>query len=186
MSDRRPTIQELAKASGTTLSEMGVTEIEGQEINKRIFELEATDWAKIVNNEFKSNIKSMMPNESGSLARSVKNKNLMNKEDLIENVSFEFYRSGIFQAYGVGKGYIHTEMGVVRGHKTKNSKAKHSKNTTAFVPSNFLSKGIKRKPVDWFDTVVESKIGGLADLVTEYFGDKYVLAAAAGTRIIKK
>ncbi len=185
MADRRPTIQEFATSFGKTPAEMGVTEIEGQDVNMRVFELESMGWANQVKDEFRSNIKSMMPHESGELSRSVKPK-LILKEENVQNVSFEFYRSGIFQAYGVGKGYIHTEMGVMRGHKSKNSKAKHSKNATSFAPSNVSSKGIMRKPVDWFDSIVENKIGSLADLVSVYFGDKYVLAAAAGTRIVKK
>ena len=182
---RNPTIQELAILYGyKNISEMGVTEIEGQDINHKLFEQEAEKWARKVANLFKDNIIAQMPHETNTLRSRVMPKLLMNKDDLIENVSFSFYRSGIFVAYGVGKYLIHTPMGVIRGKK-QNRKS-HAPNKNTFIPYNGKSLSFKRKPNDWFDTTLENNIGSLADLASIYFGDRYVLAAAAGTRIINK
>ena len=164
---------------------LDVTVFEGNAINQELFEIEAKKWSKEVASLFKASIKQDMPDQSGSLAKSVKPKLIM-KYDMVENVSFEFWRSGVFKAYGVGNGWIHTPMGVVKGMKSSQSKLTKKANTSP-KPGQFshLKKGIGRKPIDWFDTTVETNIGSLSDLVSIYFGDKYVMAASAGTRIVK-
>ena len=160
------------------------TEINGEMIDDKSFEMDAELWSRGVASEMKANIDSMMPHQKYSLRNSVKPK-LIKKAGYIENVSFGFWRSGIFQAYGVGRGYIHTEMGVIRGHKSSLSKEKHSANKFHFSSYGVQSMDIKRKPNDWFDTVVSDRIDSLADLVASYYGDRFVLAASAGVKIIK-
>jgi len=162
------------------------TEINGVVIDDREFQYEVGFWAYGVTRDMKADIVSMMPHQSHALANSVKPR-IIKKGGYIQNVSIGFYRSGIFQAYGVGKYLIHTSGGVVKGRKKVYAKMirKNSRNITGFAAYNSSSSPITRKPKDWFDTLVVDRTDILADLVESYYGDKFVLAASAGQKIIK-
>lgn len=168
-----------------TKEQMGIqyTEIEGVYIDDKDYKDDLDNWAHNREKAMRSNIKSMMPYQKRELMGSVIPKLIM-KDGYVTNVSFSFYRSGIFQAYGVGKGFIHTKMGIIRGRKSERATKNHTSNGSDFT-SYGSGNGTKRKANDWFDTEVESNIQLLADVVVGYYGDKFVLSAAAGTRIIK-
>ena len=162
------------------------TEINGVLIDDKEFQTEVDFWAYAVTKEMKAEIVSLMPHQSHALANSVKPR-IIKKGGNIQNVSIGFYRSGIFQAYGVGKYLIHTKAGVIRGRKKEYAKAKTKKNKIAsgFAAYNPGSSSISRKPKDWFDTLVSNRVGILSDLVSSYYGDVFILAASAGSKIIK-
>ena len=161
-----------------------VTNIDGKLVDDIEYQDDVENWMYNREQEMGKNIMSMMPHNKRSLRQSLDHK-LIKKGGYITNATFKFYRSGIFQAYGVGKGLIHTKMGVIRGRKSKNSKKGHHANESNYYPTPSQLKPFKRIPKDWFDTVVESKISILAEVVQGYYGDKFLLAASAGTRIIK-
>jgi hypothetical protein len=77
----------------------------------------------------------------------------------VAGIRFAFPRQGIYIHYGVGRGYIYSGNSVDRGYKKLPKKQK------ATGP-------LKRKPVDWFDVVIKTGIGRLADIVQERYGDR--------------
>ncbi|MEI6697316.1 MAG: hypothetical protein WCO13_14775, partial [Bacteroidota bacterium] len=89
---------------------------------------------------------------------------------------------GIFMAYGVGKGYVHTPLGVIRGMRSNAyTKTKGRKDKGLFTPmGNGL---INRKPVDWFDSDIPAAVESFANLITEYYGDKYLINNDTVTRL---
>ena len=162
------------------------TEINGVLIDDKEFQTEVDFWAYAVTKEMKAEIVSLMPHQSHALANSVKPR-IIKKGGNIQNVSIGFYRSGIFQAYGVGKYLIHTKAGVIRGrkHEYAKTKTKLNKFSAGFASYNPGAGALNRKPKDWFDTLISNRVGILSDLVSSYYGDVFILAASAGSKIIK-
>jgi len=158
------------------------TEIDGVLINDAQFLFRSARWAGDAKTTFKANIRSMMSSgQSGILAASITS-SLTKRGGMIERASFRFHQYGIDMAYGVGKGYIHTPFGVVRGMRTdRHRKTKGKKDKGVFT---MVSGGaINRKPIDWFDAELPEIVETFADLIAEYYGDKYLINNDAVTRL---
>ena len=157
-----------------------VTEIDGKLINEGEFNEKAQAWAIKLKRNFKSNIKSGAKNSRGILEKSITS-SLSKRQGVLNRISFGFYRYGVFVAYGVGRGYIHTSAGVVRGRRTEQYHKKHRQDKSMFVA--YGSGAVKREPIDFFNSELDKNIDELADLITEYYGDKYILADNALARL---
>jgi hypothetical protein len=158
------------------------TTIDGVVIDDAKFLLRSARWASNSKNIFKSNINSMMSaKQTGVLAASVSS-SLKRKGGMIERASFGFHQYGIDMAYGVGKGYIHMPFGVVRGARTdrhRKTKGKKDKGIFTMVGGG----AINRKPIDWFDSELPAIVETFADLISEYYGDKYLINNDAVNRL---
>lgn len=91
---------------------------------------------------------------------------------------FRILRYGVYVAYGVGRGWIRQNGKVVRGSRVKKYsemwyQMRKKGYTSAEISKHAVggSTGEGRKPVDWFDAVLIKKIGQLADLAADYYGD---------------
>ena len=150
------------------------TEIEGVLINDTEFKQQIILWQMHVSNLFRNNLRSMFSaKQKNVLEKSVKHSLKLDRLSNLERISFEFYRYGIFLAYGVGRGYIHTSGGVIRGMRnSKSKKARSSKTNGKYKP---ITGAIKRKPVDWFDNTVGENQDKFADIVANYYGDTFLV-----------
>lgn len=150
------------------------TEIDGKVINDSEFNSRAKGWSVVLSRKMKQNISdgAKSAQSKGKLKESINSRYNL-QQGVIYRIGFGFFRYGVFRAYGVGKGYINTPYGIIRGHRTVEYYKKNRKNKNLFVAYGYG--GIKRKPLDWFDSEIKDNIDALADIVAEYYGDKYVV-----------
>lgn len=114
------------------------------------------------------------------LARSVGAKRYDDKDTgEAKGIGFKFAKHGIYVHYGVGRGYVYSNGTVVRAQRIRKGDALwHQHLAKGFTRKEIAKKyvagsgEIRRKPVDWLDSVLKSSIGELADIVGEYHGDK--------------
>lgn len=86
----------------------------------------------------------------------------------IDRIGFRFSLHGVFLQKGVGRGYISRNGIVSRGSRVKIGRNIHDRRT------DFRSKPgiIARKPIDWFNSKLESRFPLLSDLVAENYADR--------------
>jgi len=151
-----------------------LTEINGKVVNESDFNREAKAWNYRISRRMRENVVTgaNSAQSKGKLRDSIK-PNFSIRQNVIHRVGFGFERYGIFRAYGVGKGYIHTTYGLVRGHRTAEYYKKSRKNKSQFVL--YGRGGINRTPLDWFDSEITDNIDQLADIVAEFYGDSFVV-----------
>jgi hypothetical protein len=151
-----------------------LTEINGTVVNESEFNSRAKGWSVKLSRNMRQNIASgaNSSQSKGKLRESIKS-NYSFQQKVIYRVGFGFERYGIFRAYGVGKGYIHSPYGVIRGRRTAEYYKKSRKNKSQFVA--YGKGGMNRSPLDWFDSEIKDNIDGLADIVAEFYGDSYVV-----------
>lgn len=93
----------------------------------------------------------------------------------IESVGYSFERHGVFVHKGVGRGYIMIGNTVVRGRRSGDSNNR-SKSKERDAMSVILTGRVKRKPVDWFNKVIDKNVPELANKVAEMNADAAVNA----------
>lgn len=94
----------------------------------------------------------------------------------VDGVGFQFERHGVFVHKGVGRGYVMVGGMVVRGYKPGSEAKRYaaSKNREA-KPTLLIGPGI-RKPVEWFNPVLDKHVPELADNVAKMNADAAVNA----------
>ena len=116
------------------------------------FNAAVRSWAKTVESAAKGKLTVSTSTYSGELLKSIISSLKFSKEGFeARSVAFKFANYGVYIAYGVGRGWNRKD-GVVYP-TAKNSKK-------------------PRTPKDWLDSVIESNIQSLGDIVGEYYGDK--------------
>lgn len=110
-------------------------------------------WAKSVESQAKGKLSVLTNTYTGELQKSMTATLKFSKEGFeVRSVSFKFANYGIYIAYGVGRGWNRSKDGSVVV-TAKNSRK-------------------PRSPKDWLDSVIESNIPALGDIVGEYYGDQ--------------
>ncbi len=157
-------------------------ELDGKIINEGEFNQRTMQWTMDVRSIFKANIKGKMSaKQTGELLSSVKSR-ISKSGGMLNRIGFDFHRYGVFMAYGVGRGYVHTPGGVIRGMRSdahRKSKGREGKGQFSLYGSGPL----RRKPVDWFDSELPENVEKLADLIMEYYGDMYLINKDTVTRL---
>ncbi|MDR1370802.1 MAG: hypothetical protein LBJ72_11865 [Dysgonamonadaceae bacterium] len=137
------------------------------------FNQDVKTWAKKVNKLLRASAQSKVERDF-FLSKSIKPTFGYDKQYAkeIKRVGFSFQREGIYIHKGAGKG-----QGGYKGSKWTDSYGQLKETN----PESFLKMGTgNRKPIEWFNPVIESQIESLADIVAEYSGDLQINA----TRII--
>ena len=117
------------------------------------FNSAVSKWAKTVEASAKGKLTVSTSTYSGDLLKGFTSSLKYSREGFdARSVSFKFAQHGVFVAYGVGRGWNRRKDGSVQV-TAKNSKK-------------------PRTPKDWLDSVIESHIQDLGDIVGEYYGDK--------------
>lgn len=113
---------------------------------------------------------------SGALGDSLKVVVSEDSKTSSHSVGFKFNRYGVYVAYGVGRGWIHENGSVVKGKRT----VKKTELTYQLLKRGYTKKEIsqmsfegekKRKPVDWFDSVLDDRIEDLGTIASQYYSD---------------
>jgi hypothetical protein len=133
-------------------------------IDSALYNRQITGWGHVTRNELINSIEKLSQKGKGDL---VKKLSMKTRKDygLIDRITYSFPRHGVFFHKGTGRGYKVVAGQVVRAPSGK---------------SKILNaEGIKRKPAEWFNPVIDNNIDNLADLVANYMAD----AAVNATRI---
>lgn len=155
-------------------------------IDKDEFNAKVQRWSSQVQLTAKSNLQ-IKTHGDGDLEDSVSSDLGDTQKYAVNRIAFSFKRYGVFVHYGVGNGYIRQGGMVVRGYRVMQGTKVRKKMTPLY--RTLWKKGYSRKeiskykvivretfskriPLDWFDSVVERSISGLADLTGEYYGDR--------------
>jgi hypothetical protein len=128
-------------------------------------------WAKDVSNKLKANVRSLIKKDV-VLSKSIKPTFNYDKKygKEINRVGFSFRREGVYVHRGAGKG-----QGGFKGGSKWTDKYGKLKETN---PASFYKMGKgNRKPVEWFNSVIDANIEALADIVANYSADMVVDAA---------
>lgn len=96
----------------------------------------------------------------------------------IYSTGFKFAYYLVFIHYGVGRGYIHKNGSVVRGHRPDNNKYRMYRGQPASTWKNYQAdnRPVMRNGFDWLDIEIRSDLSILADKAAEYHGDKAALS----------
>lgn len=151
-----------------------LTEIDGRVVNESEFNQKARGWGLMIKSRMRQNIANGANSKqsSGKLKESIKC-SFGSQHSVLNRIGFQFERYGVFRAYGVGRGYVNSPYGLIRGYRTAYYYKKHRKNKSQFVA--YGTGGINRTPLDWFDTEIVDNIDKLADIVAEFYGDKLLV-----------
>ena len=165
------------------------TQIQGKIIDSDEFYRKATQWADMIKSKSLSNAKSFTKGKEKKLVHgkwkgdkkktwkkhksiyypdgSIENKIITNfsykiyeKHGITDSLGFKFPRHGVFRTYGVGNGQS------INGKQAKRVY-------------------VKRTMRDWLDWPIETNIDQLADIASEFYGDKVLVNTYKEMRIKK-
>lgn len=85
----------------------------------------------------------------------------------IDSISYSFERHGVFVHKGVGRGYIMQGNTVIRGIKATPAAKKAAILAGLPVSNTILSGPIRRKPVNWFNIIIDQNVPELADKIAQ-------------------
>lgn len=94
---------------------------------------------------------------------------------LAEGVGIKIERHGVFVQKGVGRGYIMSGGTVMRGFKTRKEVKLYAKAQNRAVAEKTATQGgINRKPVDWFNSILNQHVPELADKIAKINADAVI------------
>ncbi len=122
-------------------------------------------WAIDVTKQLKSSVR-MLVRDDRELSDSI-DPMLYKKKGEISRIGFSFKREGVYIHKGAGRG-----QGGFRGGSKWTTRQGKLKQTD---PLSFYKMGTgNRKPIEWFDPVIERNIQALAEIVADYSVDMQV------------
>ncbi|MDR1455528.1 MAG: hypothetical protein LBJ01_07755 [Tannerella sp.] len=134
-----------------------------EEYNRKVI-----DWAKSVSQQLKGNVRSLVKKDvrlSDSIKPHVYYDKKYGRE--ADRIGFTFAREGVYIHRGAGKG-----QGGFKGGSKWTDKYGKLKETN---PLSFYKMGTgNRRPINWFNPVIDRNIEALADIVAEYSADMVV------------
>jgi len=147
-------------------------------------------WAAMVRRKLVGNVTRMPKGKTGAVTRGIKRNQSRTEYKLKDNMSyrthqdygqvdgvgFRFERHGVFVHKGVGRGYVMVGGMVVRGFHVRSEVKNYAKGKNRSAdPVLLIGPGI-RKPVEWFNPVLDKYVPELADKVVEMNADAVVNA----------
>ena len=114
------------------------------------------------------------------LAKTVKERRYDDKDSgEAVGLGIKMAKHGVYVHYGVGRGYVSSGGVLQRAQRVKvgsglyNQMLKRGYSRREIKSSFVAGSGeIRRRPVDWLDSVLKENIGELADITAEYHGDE--------------
>lgn len=122
-------------------------------------------WSIDVTRQLRSNVR-MLVKQDEQLSESIE-PNVYPRNGEAERIGFSFAREGVYIHKGAGRG-----QGGFRGGSRWTDKHGKLKETN---PLSFFKMGTgNRKPIRWFDPVIDKNLPFLADVVAEYAADMQI------------
>lgn len=149
-----------------------------------------TKWALKVRAQSRSSLK--QTRASGKLAINIGQ--FVDKESSDKpayKIKFNFFRYGVYRAYGAGRGYVIMNGVPVRGYRVR-SDCEIKKRIFGGEAKEMLENGyrpreinvakkvykdkrkVRRTPLDWIDRHIRAGVDELADAVQEFYGDEAI------------
>jgi len=114
------------------------------------------------------------PHSETKLAESLNRKIYMDS-GVAEGLSFKIERHGVFVQKGVGRGYIAQGGSVMRGFRTGKMVKDMAKAKNRSVAEKTVTGGaINRKPVDWFNSILEQAMPEFIHKITTINADAVI------------
>jgi hypothetical protein len=145
-------------------------QISSDEYNERV-----AWWGTATGMKIRGAIKSLSSKGKGELLRSFRNKTAKFYGE-IDKISYVFERHGVFWHKGVGRAHMMTGGVVVRGYKPGKVLTAYALAKNRVAKPMIVKGAINRKPVEWFNPIVEDNIEKLANMVAEMRADQAVNA----------
>jgi hypothetical protein len=160
--------------------------IEPQEINIDEYNAKVTAWGSAIGIKIRASIRMLTSKGKGDLVRSLRLKTAKWYGE-VDKLSYHFDRHGVFVHKGLGRGYAMVSGKVLRvSGSPKDTRlwggieykkiGKVIRVSRDYKPKVLTSRSINRKPVEWFNPVVDENIEGLADMIAEMDADRIVNA----------
>lgn len=131
----------------------------------RQFNDDVKGWSIDVTRQLRRNVR-MLVRQDEELSGSIE-PNIYNKNGEANRIGFSFAREGVYIHKGAGRG-----QGGFRGGSKWTDKYGKLKKTN---PDSFYKMGTgNRRPIRWFDPVIEKNLPALADIVAEYAADMQI------------
>ena len=129
------------------------------------FNDDVTGWSIDITRQLRGNVR-MMVRRDEELSSSIE-PNIYKKDGEAERIGFSFAREGVYIHKGAGRG-----QGGFRGGSKWTDRYGKLKKTN---PLSFYKMGTgNRKPIRWFDPIIDKNLPALADLVAEYAADMQI------------
>ena len=144
-----------------TMSEIAKFERAQDKDSMKKFNKDVEDWATLSKHVLRQSIKSKVKRDvylSDSLKANIYYDKKYGKE--VNKVGFSFAREGIYIHKGAGRG----QGGYIGGRWINH----HGQRKRRAAESAGLQGTGNRKPIEWFDPVIESRLPRLADIVADY------------------
>lgn len=131
----------------------------------RQFNDDVKGWSIDTTRQLRGNVR-MLVRQDEELSGSIE-PNIYNKNGEANRIGFSFAREGVYIHKGAGRG-----QGGFRGGSKWTDKYGKLKKTN---PDSFYKMGTgNRRPIRWFDPVIEKNLPALADIVAEYAADMQI------------
>ncbi len=150
-----------------------------EEYNKRV-----TSWGTQTGLKIRASIRMLTKKGKGDLLKSLRAKAYKFYGE-VDRLAFRFVRHGVFFHKGVGRGYAMSGGKVIRvsgSASTAYWKEYARQKNRSFEPKVLRAAAMQRKPVEWFNPVINDNIDRLADMVAEMRAD----VAVNATKILIK
>lgn len=139
-------------------------------------------WSSMVTRKLKTNARQFTHGKQGFVLRGKKsgethgenklvsslNKKVYVKGGIPEGIGFKIERHGVFVQKGVGRGHISQNGFVLRGNNPSKEAMLYAKSQNRRAPGKQTTGGqVNRRPVDWFNSVIEATLPELCDRIAE-------------------
>lgn len=129
------------------------------------FNDDVAGWSIDITKQLRGNVR-MMVKRDEELSSSIE-PNIYKKDGEAQRIGFSFAREGIYIHKGAGRG-----QGGFRGGSKWTDRYGKLKKTN---PLSFYKMGTgNRKPIRWFDPIIDKNLPALADLVADYAADMQI------------
>lgn len=148
---------------------------------------EVKRWSSMVTRKLKTSASRFQKGKSGMVMRhkpsqhqEAKLKDNLNAKiyknyGMAEGVGIKIERHGVFVQKGVGRGYIMQGGQVMRGYTTGKMVKMYAKNKNRALMEKVVTQGgMNRKPVDWFNAILNQYVPELADKIAQINADAVI------------
>lgn len=147
-------------------------------------------WASMVRSKLHGSVLRFSHGKDGAVTRGTKKYSAHTEYKLRDNISYkahqdygqidgvgyQFERHGVFVHKGVGRGYVMSGGSVVLGRKPTNAVKAYAKQKNRGYGNTVLSGPVRRRPVEWFNPILDANVPELADKIAVMNADAAVNA----------